>query len=179
MSNPNLSFSQAIPATQNAIANASNPGVSPPSYLQPQYWLYYRRMGCNVVAAPILIPLIDDVTQDLSNPSNATIATIGPPLWNVLDPNFKQPNNYGAAPNFPAPEVPPAPSSPLWVGSGMDASVRVGITPENQFPTNEGFPPPASAFPPPRPFPEPTDPRAPAGQGPFPPNPPFPRKALL
>jgi hypothetical protein len=117
MANVNLYFGQANNAVQDAIAIASNPGVVPPgaSYLEPNHYVYHHRLGQNARAAGILLPIMDLVTMDLSYPSNATIAITGPELWDVLSPNFKQPNDYGAAPNFPPLDAPPAPPGTPWI----------------------------------------------------------------
>jgi hypothetical protein len=182
--NPALRFTQANIATQNAVATALNPGVSPPNYLLANYWTFYRRLGCNAPSAPILIPLIDDVSQDMSFPSNATLAATGPELWNVLSPNVKQPSqpNSTIASDFPPFDAPPA-SMTLNTAfpGGTSMGDRVGILPESNFPTNPGFPPPPSAFPPTRPFPEPVAPRDRVGKpgASFPTNPPFPKKEQL
>jgi hypothetical protein len=136
MANTNLLATQANIASQNAVANAANPGVNPPDYKQANYWRYYRRMGQNVYAAPVLLPLLSDPSQDMSFPTQANLVTMGPPQWNVLDPNFLQ--LPAPAPTFPALQVPPAATHSTNVfPSGNPSSPPAGSGP---FPPNPPFP---------------------------------------
>jgi hypothetical protein len=187
MANPLLDQGQAQRTSLDAVASAMNPGVVPPNYQQANHWVFNRRIGQNARVAPALLGM-DDVTLDLSYPSNAMIVAMGPTLWDITSPLFRVPSqpNSTLVEDFGPLDVPPAAlSSPPWSGGGMSVGDRVGIQPESTFPRNPGFPPPPSSFPPTRPFPEPTAPRdrvPPAGGTPtggWPTNPPFPKKGTL
>jgi hypothetical protein len=138
--NQALRFGQGNTTSMNAVAQAFT-GVFPPNYLESDHYLFHHRLGQNIRCAPILLGLIDDPTQDLSYPSNATLAAIGPEWWNVLSPNFMQPNNYGAAPSFPPLAAPPAATQATAVfPSGNPSSPPAGTPSLTGWPTNPPFP---------------------------------------